>query len=400
MPVALSGSCGGLCYTLPVKQVIALKLEPSPQQHALLLQTLSAFNAGCQHAADVAYERRCANKIALQPVVYGTLRERFGLSSQMAIRAISKAVEAYKRDKRVHVRFHPHGAMVYDQRLMSFKGLPHVSLLLIGGRQLIPLRFGAYQAARLDRAQGQADLVLQDGTFYLYVTIDLPTPPMTETGDVLGVDLGIVNVAVDSDGEIHTGEGVRQRRARYLSLRQGLQKCGTKSAKRHLRKVKRKESRFVKWVNHNVSKQLVQKACQGQRALALEDLSGIRQRVTVRKSQRYERNSWAFYQLRQFITYKAEAAGLPLLLVDPRNTSRTCPACGHCAKENRRSQSEFHCVKCGFQANADVVGATNVCRRGRESTGRPVSRPMVSDGALIGGACCRPGAMPPASAAG
>jgi putative transposase len=376
----LSDFCADLCFTIGVKQVIVLKLEPSPEQHAALLSTMEAFNAGAQHAADVAYEKRLANKIALQPFVYGELRARFELPAQMAIRAIAKAVEAYKRDKRVHVRMKPHGAMVYDERIMSFKGLTHVSLASLAGRLKIPIRYGKYQQARLDRVKGQADLLYRDGTFYLAVTIDLPTPPPTETADVLGVDLGIVNVAVDSEGEVHTGKEIRTCRARYLKLRQGLQSCGTKSAKRHLRKVKRKESRFVKHVNHCISKKLVQKASMGQRALALEDLTGIRERTraTVRKSQRYERISWAFFQLRQFIAYKAQMAGIPLILVDARNTSRTCPECGHCAKENRRSQSVFLCVKCGFQANADFVGATNVCRRGRESTGRPVTRPMVS----------------------
>jgi putative transposase len=315
-----------------VKQVIALKLEPSPDQHAALLATMEAFNAGAQYAADVAYEKRLANKIALQPLVYGELRARFGLSAQMAIRAISKAVEAYKRDKRVHVRFKPHGTMVYDERIMSFKGLTIVSLASLSGRLLIPIRYGKYQEARLASAQGQADVLYRDGTFFLYVTIDLPTPPPADTGDVLGVDLGIVNVAVDSDGEPHTGEAIRKCRARYLALRQGLQMAGTKSAKRHLRKAKRKESRFVTHTNHCISKQLVQKACLGQRALALEDLTGIRERATVRKSQRYERMSWAFSQLRQFIAYKAAMAGIPLILVEARNTSRTCPRCGHCAK--------------------------------------------------------------------
>jgi putative transposase len=366
-----------------MKQVIVLKLEPTAEEHIALLETMEAFNAGAQYAADVAYEKRLANKIALQPFVYGELRARFGLSAQMAIRAIAKAVDAYKRDKRVHVRIKPHGAMIYDERIMSFKGLTTVSLASLQGRLKILFRYGKYQAARLDRVQGQADLLYRDGTFYLAVTIDLPTPPLAETSDVLGVDLGIVNVAVDSDGEPHTGEAIRQCRARYLKLRQGLQKAGTKSAKRHLRKAKRKESRFVKHTNHCISKKLVQKASLGQRALALEDLTGIRERTraTVRKSQRYERMSWAFSQLREFLAYKAEMAGIPLILVDARNTSRTCPECGHCAKENRRSQSEFLCVQCGFQAQADFVGATNVCRRGRESTGRPVTRPKVSTAA-------------------
>ena len=354
-----------------MKQVIVIKLEPSQEQYQALLNTVEAFNRGCQYAADVAYEKRLANKIALQPFVYGTLRAEFGLSSQMAIRAIAKAVEAYKRDKRIHVGFDVHGAMVYDPRIMSFKGLTQVSLMCLDGRKLIPLRYGAYQAARIDRAKGQADLILRDGVFYLYVTVDMPSAPPIDVQDVLGVDLGIVQLAVDSDGEAHTGDGVKQCRRRYRRLRQGLQSCGSKSAKRHLKRIRQKEGRYQRWVNHNISRQIVNKALVEQKALCLEDLSGIRERTqkTVRKTHRYERLSWAFHQLRKFLTYKAEAAGVPLHVIDPRNTSRTCLACGHCAKENRRSQSEFLCVECGFQANGDFVGSMNIRRKGLEARG-------------------------------
>src|SRR5262249_1906016 len=149
--------------------------------------------------------------------------------------------------------------------------------------------------------KGQADLIYRQGAFYLLVTIDIPTPPQTEPTDVLGVDLGIVNLAVDSDGEIHTGEQVKKVRRRYHKLRQGLQQANTRSSRKHLRRIRRKESRFQRWLNHNLSKHLVQKASEGQKALALEDLKGIRERATVQKSLRYERLSWAFHQLRQFL---------------------------------------------------------------------------------------------------
>jgi len=362
-----------------MKQVIVIKLEPSQEQYHALLKTVEAFNRGCQYAADVAYEKRLANKIALQPFVYGTLRSEFGLSSQMAIRAIAKAVEAYKRDRRIHVKFDLHGAMVYDQRILSFKGLTQVSLLCLDGRELVPMRYGAYQAARLDRAKGQADLILRDGVFYLYVTIDLPSAPSVDAQDVLGVDLGIVQLAVDSDGEAHTGEGVKRCRRKFSRLRAGLQKAGTKSAKKHLRRNSRRESRYQRDVNHCISKHLVNKALVGQKALCLEDLSGIRERTqkTVRKTHRYERLSWAFHQLRAFLAYKCEAAGVSLLIIDPRDTSRTCLACGHCAKENRRRQSEFLCIECGFQANADFVGASNIRRKGLEARAAVIP-PMVS----------------------
>jgi putative transposase len=351
-----------------VKQVIVLKLEPSPEQHQALLQTLEAFNAGCQYAADVAYEKRCANKVALQPMVYGTLRERFGLSSQMAIRAIAKAVEAYKRDKRVHLRFQPHGAMVYDERIMSFKRLTHVSLLTLAGRQLIPLRYGAYQAARLDRAQGQADLVYRDGTFFLFVTIDLPTPPPTEGGEALGVDLGIVEIATDSDGCSHSGEPVKAVRRRVRRLRTLLQSQGTKSAKKHLRKIRRRQSRFVRDTNHCIAKRLVEAARSTGRALALEALKGIRARANgFSRGARWLLGNWAFDQLAQFVRYKAEAAGVPVVFVDPRNTSRTCSNCGHCEKANRKSQSQFLCLSCGLALNADFNAALNIKARAAQS---------------------------------
>ena len=358
-----------------MKQVIVIKLEPSQEQYQALLKTVEAFNRGSQYAANVAYEKRLANKIALQPFVYATLRSEFGLSSQMAIRAIAKAVEAYKRDRRIHVKFDLHGAMVYDPRILSFKGLTQVSLMCLNGREIVPMRYGAYQAARLDRAKGQADLVLRGGTFYLFVTVDLPSAPPVDAQDVLGVDLGIAQLAVDSDGEAHTGAGVKQCRRRFQRLRQGLQSCGSQNAKRHLKRIRQKECRYQRWVNHNISRHIVKKALVEQKAIALEDLQGLRERVSVRKTQRYERLSWAFHQLRSFIAYKAEAAGIPLVVIDPRNTSRTCLACGHCAKENRRSQSEFLCIECGFQANADFVGAANIRRKGLEARAI-VTKPM------------------------
>ena len=160
-----------------MKQTMVLKLETLPSHYQALLKTMEAFNDACQYVADVAYEQRSSNKIGLQPLVYPTLRDKYKLSSQMAVRSISKACEAYKRDKRVHVRFDPHDEMIFDHRIMSFKGLTEVSLLCLTGRQLIPFRVCRYEAARPDRIKGQADLILKDTVFFLHVYVDLPSPP-------------------------------------------------------------------------------------------------------------------------------------------------------------------------------------------------------------------------------
>jgi predicted transposase len=84
-------------YTALMKQALLVKLAPDEVQRVALLRTLEAFNAACNWIAERAYAARCANKIALQKLVYYGARERFGLSSQMVVRAISKVVEAYSR---------------------------------------------------------------------------------------------------------------------------------------------------------------------------------------------------------------------------------------------------------------------------------------------------------------
>jgi len=347
-----------------MKQTMLVKLVPTEAQHHALLETMHAFNKAADHVASVAWASKTANKFALQKLVYSELRSTYKLPAQLAIRCISKASEAYKRDKSIQPTFRPEGAIIYDPRVMAFKGIETVSLLTLSGRVLVPLLFGAYQQARMDAIQGQADLIYRKGIFYLAVTLDIPTPPPDAVTDTLGVDLGIINLATDSQGETFSGQLVEQNRKRHHGLRQRLQKRGTKSAKRHLKKLSGREARFKKNTNHVISKRMVAKAKANGQGIALEELRHIRKRTdsTVRRSQRSRHSSWSFGQLRFFLSYKAALAGIPLHTVNPRNTSRTCPACGHCAKANRKSQASFCCVECGLSMNADIVGALNISR--------------------------------------
>ena len=342
-----------------------LKLAPSPSEADALLATMRACNAAADRAAEVAFAHKTANKIRLQPLVYAELRERFGLSSQMAVRAISKACEAYKRDKKIRPEFRPLGAVAYDQRILSWKGRDRVSILTLGGRIIVPVVYqGRWLATSGTVMRAQADLIHRDGNFYLAVVIDVPEPPQgPEPDEWLGVDLGIVNLATDADGTAYTGKVVRAVRYRNRQLRARLESKGTKSAKRLLRKRRRKESRFARDVNHVISKNIVREAKGTGRGIKLEDLSGIRDRITVRRAQRADRDSWAFHQLRQFITYKAAIAGVPLVLVDPRNTSRECPECGHISKRNRPRRDDFRCKRCGLAGPADHIAARNISGR-------------------------------------
>src|SRR5262249_42287618 len=145
-----------------MKQTLVVKLAPTPEQHAALLRTLETFNAACNDIAETAFAQRSANKVELQRLVYYDIRQRFGLSAQMCIRAIAKVAEAYKRDRNIQPRFRAHGAMTYDERILSFPRVDRVSLLTLAGRIELPFRFGAYQEARLDRIRGQTDLLYRD----------------------------------------------------------------------------------------------------------------------------------------------------------------------------------------------------------------------------------------------
>lgn len=358
-----------------MKLVVMVKLSPSDEQHRALLRTLERFNEAANWIAEVAFENRTASKYKLQRLIYHAVRGRFALSAQMTVRCISKVCEVYKRDKSKKPSFRSHGAMVYDERLMSFKGLDRVSILTLEGREVVPVRLGDYQEARMDRRRGQADLLYRNGTFYLALTVDVPEPEPDDPTGTIGVDLGIVNLATDSDGETHTGEDIENARTGYARIRRKLQAAGTKSAKRHLKKLSGREARFRRDTNHVISKKLVEKAKDTNRAIALEDLRHLRKRATVWRSQRARHESWSYHQLRSFIEYKALLAGVLVYLVDPRNTSKTCAECGHCEKANRRSQAEFLCKACGHVAAADINAAINIAARAE------VMSPIVSESA-------------------
>jgi len=356
-----------------MKQTLMVKLDTTNEQHSAILETMHRFNEACNYIAEIAFRMGTANKIEIQKVVYYDVRDRFKLSAQLTIRAIAKVCESFKRDKTIKPTFKPTGAIVFDQRILSFRKLEAVSILTNSGRLTIPIRIGEYQKVRLDRIRGQADLILRKGIFYLAVVVEVPEPSKLDATGTLGVDLGIVYLATDNDGETYSGKQVDIIREKNATLRANLQTAGTKSATKHLKKLSGREARFHRDINHIISKKIVAKAKDTKQAIALEDLTGIRKSVTVRRTQRSRLHSWAFYQLRCFIEYKAALAGIPIFLVNPRGTSHICPECKHNERANRPNRDTFRCVQCGFSGNADHIAAINIAARAVEVNQRIVA---------------------------
>jgi hypothetical protein len=142
-------------------------------------------------------------------------------------------------------RFREAAAITYDIRTMSFKGINQVSLLVLGGRIVVPMIVTSHQAERLGYPKGQCDLVRRkDGKWYLLVTVDVPDSSPIDPADFIGIDLGIANIATDSDGHRHSGRDVEWVRRKHNLQRKRLQRKGTKGAKKKIRRMRDKEARF------------------------------------------------------------------------------------------------------------------------------------------------------------
>ena len=372
-----------------MKRVIQIKLLPSFEQSDALEQTMRLFNTACTWVAEKAFERQLANSYALQKLYYYEVREQFGLPADIAILTFKQVASCYKRDKSKQVSFSPLAAIPYRKGAFRYKGLQAINIKTADGqRHDIPIVMGDYQAEQFGNVKLFAELVRRkDGTFFLMATVEHEPEPPCDTDDFLGIDLGVTNLATDSDGELHSGKDVEAVRVKCQTLKQSLQSAADLAAnhrrrKRIRKKLKRiadRESRFRRNTNHVLSKRIVEKAKGTLRGIALEDLKGIRQSIRFRKPQRNRMGSWGFAQLRQFIAYKAEQAQVMLKLVDPKYTSQMCSQCEHVERGNRSSQAKFNCKQCGHQAHADCNAALNIRAKAL------VNEPIVSAYAAAAG---------------
>ena len=362
--------CDTLSFMDTVR-TIACKLTPTPEQRAEIDATLAAFADACNFIADVARREHTTNKVKIQHACYTDVRAQFGLSANLAIRAIARVCAALKVKSKAHSTFEP-TSIDYDQRIFSFREWDWTfSLTLLHSRERLETMLGDYQKGRLkSHTPTSATLVKRrNGTFFLHVRLKNPAPQPRETADVLGVDLGRTDIAHTSDDQDWSGQTLTALRDRYSRRRAALQKKaskGTRSTRRRCRellaRLSGREARFQRQTNHEISKDLIGNAMHSGRSIALEDLTGIRERTNQeprKKTERRRSNSWAFYQLRSFVAYKAQGSGVVVHLVPSAYTSQMCHACLHLGE---RRGKRFACTHpaCGWHGDADLNGARNI----------------------------------------
>jgi putative transposase len=361
--------------------VVQLRLTPTPAQAEALAAAVRLCNEAATLVSRLAWQHRVFTVVELHRLAYYAVRGQVtGLGAQAAVRAIARVAGAYANrrasKKRAHV-FRPHGAVPYDARLMSWnRDARTVSLWTPTGRVTVSYTGRAEDLKAVESLpRGEADLICRRGVWLLQVAVTLPKPEVREpVNGFFGVDQGLANLAVTSDGVVLPGPAlagpiagnghVRSLRQRRHRQRRRLQAKGTSAARRVLRRLSGREHRMMSDVNHQISKHVVREAERTGRGIALEDLQGIRGRVRAHRLQRRTLHSWAFAQQIAFTRYKAARAGVAFVLVDPAYTSQACPECGCVTRANRPARGRFVCTGCGLAGHADHIAARNIATRG------------------------------------
>ena len=360
-------------------------------------KTMEQYRLACNYVSEYLFNNNFPlNKNEVQKVIYNTIREKFNLKSQMTISCIRSVIARYKTVKTQMARrpykyqdqntgewyrevrdlnwlhkpisFNRPQVDLQRNRDWSYLSSGQLSINTLDGRVKVdPICRGFNQYLDGTWKFGLAKLLKSSGKWYLYIsaTKEVTNFDKQTVKHVVGIDRGLRFLATSYDEQGKTaffdGQAIMRKRAKYQKLRATLQAKGTKSAKRRLKKLSGRENRWISDVNHCLSKTLVQKY--GANTLfVLENLNGVSfERTDLPKALRNQNKSWAFYQLEQFLTYKAHLHNSEVVEVSAKYTSQRCPKCGVIKKDNRHHEKhEYHCTNCGYCSNDDRIGAMNI----------------------------------------
>ena len=366
-----------------MQRTLRIQLDPSSAQADMLVATSRQFTDVFNHVCRYGWTEGITNGVKLHHATYYPMKAAHPeLVSDLLVQARVKATEALrsafalqKAGRKVGMpqsracppRYNLHTYKVdWESRT--------VRLSTTGGRQTIRFAIPDYSAKYAGSPVDTADLIMRNGRWWLHVVVTVPAPNVAPTDQVVGVDLGLVQPAVTSNNRFLGKRAWKASEGRLFKLKRALQAKGTRSAKRHLKKLRGKQARTRRNTDHILSKQIVASAAPGA-TLVLENLRDIRKRATIKRKTETSRriHSWSFAQLKSFIVYKAEERGCTVAVVDPRHTSQTCSRCGHQARNNRRSRGRFVCRMCGFELHADLNASRNIAAKYRASGGTPAA---------------------------
>jgi len=354
-----------------MKSVVTIKLKIP--QRTELLETMRQYSQSAQYALDIGWDNGTYFKKEIHHLSYYPIRETLSLPAQLVCSSRDKACETLKALRKVKKPSKPNFKELltirYDARSFTFKK-DFVTLASVKGRTKIKLKIPEYYKQYLSWKTRSADLIFdRKKRLFLHITFSKDINTQTISNRLqLGVDVGINQVAVTSNRQFFSGNIIKRNKLKFKRLRSKLQAKGTRSSKRLLKKISGKERRFMRHWNHVISKQIVNNCKAG--TIVLENIKGIRSRKG--KKFNFWLHRWSFFQLQQFIGYKALRNGIKTIKVNPYLTSQTCSRCGELGS---RSKGFFECLHCGYSLNADLNASYNLAKHHSISDG--VSVPVT-----------------------
>lgn len=381
-----------------MKLTLKFKLQYDPD----IIKTMSAYIAALNYVSSKEFNlnSKITNPVELSKKYYSTIRDQFSLPAQHTcsifrdIAAVYKASRTKKHKLKNPIYFkHPFFSIVRNR---SFSFDPNKLLVKIttnNGRKSFDIKLSDYHRRYINNSISYYDsTVSQDrkGRIYLNLTIDTPEVEISTNGNTMGIDIGLTKFATcctnDRKTLVINGGSIKDKRIKFLNLRKRLQHKGTLSAKRLLKKLSGRENRWMRNVNFCTVKTIINFAKENNIShIGIEDLINIRNSSKkLSKNLRRSINSWAFYQFKEILCYKAKMNGISVIQVDPRFTSQACSKCGYVAKENRKSQKCFKCLSCGYTHNADINAASNIelltrIARSNELSWGAINHPYAKD---------------------
>ena len=345
-----------------------VKLNPSTDQSQILSNTLDQYKTAINSPLIYGFENHISNGVELHKATYYPLKEQVNLPAQLICSARCKATEILKSIRsKTKGKFntkqpqsHKFPSIRYDRNSCTITD-EFIRISTTKGRIQIPFTQGEWTEG-IDFSKVQKSCELQwkpsKKIWLLTVFVEIEEPKqieITEGDKIIGIDRGCKHIAVCSDNTFFDSKQLRNVKGKYNHLRKRLQSKGTKSAKRLLKSLSGKEHRFVRDVNHCISKQIVKMPYD---IIVLEKLN-IKRKKELGKRFNSILNGWSYFQLEMFLEYKAKMKGKRVEFVDARYTSQKCSVCGHTEKSNRYSSS-FKCKACEFELHADLNASRNI----------------------------------------
>lgn len=363
-------------------RTICCKLITTPEIKDALEETSRQFAAACNHVSQEALTNKTSNALKLHALCYKTIREKFQLSANLAVRSIRRVASAMTRLKgrRKAPKLFKPKSIDCDARLFYLKeGI--VSLRTLQKRFRMPIIVGEYQKKALEgKNPTSATVIKKRGGWYIHMVIECEETIYLGK-NMLGIDLGIRNIAATSTDLKIDGTPRQAFKKERAKVRASLQSKGTKGAKRVLKKISGKENRRIRHENHVLSKELIEEAKRHEcGVIRMEQLKEIRSRTkTWNKHLNRMIAGWSFYQLQQFVKYKAAICGISVEFVSPQYTSQTCH---QCYQLGSRKGERFYCATCG-ERHADVNAACVISLGGAACKPARISNSLLAESSRL-----------------